>query len=63
MNITYTCKKCGEANDADYDIGEHFCDLYECQNCGAPIPIEDFADLEIQAMEKLYDRADMMRDR
>ena len=66
VRVWFDCPSCEAENSTDFDLGEHYAELGECEKCGhefSDIEVcEIYRNLETQAVGVSTDRA-MDRDR
>jgi transcription elongation factor Elf1 len=65
--VYFECPKCQAEHSVEYDLGEHFGDLPDnCEECDHKFTAKEqstiYEALDIQALERLADRADMYND-
>jgi hypothetical protein len=69
MTVTcyYECPNCEKEIETEFDIGEHFCCLDPCYECGHELTKDEemmiYSELEAQSMGAAIDRAEMNSDR
>jgi len=61
QTVYFECPKCFYEHTTEFDIGDHFCDIGECEDCGHKFTPEEMeklcTELEIQAIEQATESA------
>ena len=61
VSVYFDCPFCDRENSTEFDLGEHFADLTECEHCGREFTqeqgVEIYTKIEADAMGAAIDRA------